>query len=204
MQRSNSQKTINILSILFFMSGVSALIYQVTWQRLLFATMGSDIESVTVIVSVFMLGLGIGALIGGRMVDFFPGLAVLLFSAAEIGIGVFGVFSRSIILGVGGYFYSGSSFITALISFSIILFPTILMGATLPILVSFLAKKWANVGAATGHMYSFNALGAAIGAFVTGYWLFGAFTLTESIYLAATINIGVALFALVFFRGKYE
>ncbi len=204
MQRNNSQKAINILSILFFLFGASALIYQVACQRLLFATLGSDIESVPIIVSVFMLGLGIGALIGGRVADSFPRLAVPLFSAAEIGIGAFGIFSRSIILSVGGYFDNGSSFVTALISFSIILFPTILMGATLPILVSFLAKKWANVGAATGHMYSFNTLGAAIGAFVAGYWLFGAVTLTESIYLAATINIGVALFALVFFRGKYE
>ena len=202
MQRNSSPKVINMLALLFFMSGISALIYQIAWQRLLFSTLGSDIESVTIIVSVFMLGLGIGALVGGRMVDFFPNLAVLLFAFAEIGIGIFGFFSRSIILGAGNYFYSDSSLVTACISFAIILLPTMLMGATLPILVSFVAKKLANVGAATGHMYSFNTLGAAIGAFATGWWLFGAFTLTESIHLAAAINIGVAFFALIFLRGE--
>jgi len=202
MSRDNSQKTINTLSILFFMSGISALIYQVAWQRLLFANLGSDIESVTVIVSVFMLGLGVGALIGGRAADHFPNLAVLLFSVIEVGIGVFGFYSKSIILGIGGYYHGDSSFITALLSFSIILFPTILMGATLPILVSFLARRWANVGAATGHMYSFNTLGAATGAFIAGYWLFAEYTLSESIYLAAIINISVAFYALIFFRGK--
>lgn len=202
MQRNNSKKIINSLSILFFVSGVSALIYQITWQRLLFSVLGSDIESVTIIVSVFMLGLGIGALIGGKIVDIIPEQAVLLFACIEIFIGLFGAFSKPIIMGVSNYFYSESSIVTGLISFSIIIFPTIFMGATLPILVSFVAQKWINVGAATGHMYSFNTLGAATGAFMTGYWFFDMYTLTESVYFAAAMNISIAFFSLAFLRNK--
>lgn len=202
MQRNNSKKIISSLSILFFVSGVSALIYQIAWQRLLFSVLGSDIESVTIIVSVFMLGLGIGALIGGKIVDSIPERAVMLFAFIEVSIGVFGIFSKPIIMGVNNYFYSESSFLTALISFSIILFPTIFMGSTLPILVSFVARKWTNVGAATGHMYSFNTLGAASGAFITGYWLFDMYTLTASIYFAAAMNIGIAFLSLTIIRSK--
>ena len=44
------------LLLLFFVSGAAALIYQICWQRLLFESVGVDIESVTIIVSTFMLG----------------------------------------------------------------------------------------------------------------------------------------------------
>ena len=54
--------SIQWLACLFFISGFSALIYQVVWQRLLFAAFGVNIESVTVTVSLFMFGLGVGVL----------------------------------------------------------------------------------------------------------------------------------------------
>lgn len=204
MQRNNTQVIINTLSVLFFLSGVAALIYQISWQRLLFANLGSDIESVTIIVSVFMLGLGMGALIGGRVADLFPGRTVLIFAIIEIGIGVFGIFSQYIILSIGHFFYASSLAMTAAISFFVLLVPTAFMGATLPILVAFLARRWGNIGAATGHMYSFNTLGAALGSFITGYWLFSVFTLTDVIYIAAAINILVAIVVLIFFRSHHD
>lgn len=204
MQRNNAQVMINALSILFFLSGVAALIYQISWQRLLFANLGSDIESVTIIVSVFMLGLGVGALVGGRVADLFPNRAVLIFAIIEIVIGIFGIFSQSIILSVGHSFYVSSLAMTAAISFLVLLVPTAFMGATLPILVTFLARRWGNIGAATGHMYSFNTLGAALGAFITGYWLFSVLTLTDVIYIAAAINILAAIVVLIFFRSRHD
>ncbi len=61
------------LGILFLISGFAALIYQLSWQRVLFATFGIDMESVTLVVSVFMFGLGIGSIIGGIVSERFPG-----------------------------------------------------------------------------------------------------------------------------------
>src|SRR5262249_59493759 len=55
------------LYLLFFLSGFPALFYQIVWQRSLFAIYGVNIESVTVVVSAFMLGLGAGSLAGGRL-----------------------------------------------------------------------------------------------------------------------------------------
>ncbi len=60
-----------VLLAVFFVSGGSALIYQVAWQRLLFSAFGVDIESITIVVSTFMLGLGCGALLGGQAADRF-------------------------------------------------------------------------------------------------------------------------------------
>src|SRR5258708_18004803 len=54
-----------LLCVLFFCSGFPALIYQLTWQRALFRIFGVNIESVTIVVAAFMLGLGLGSLVGG-------------------------------------------------------------------------------------------------------------------------------------------
>ena len=68
---------------LFVVSGAAALIYQVCWQRMLFEGFGVDIESVTIIVSAFMLGLGLGSLAGGELADRFPHRLIALFHPGE-------------------------------------------------------------------------------------------------------------------------
>jgi len=50
--------------LLFFASGIPAIIYQIVWERALFSLYGINIESVTIVVSAFMLGLGLGSLAG--------------------------------------------------------------------------------------------------------------------------------------------
>ena len=78
------------LNSIFFISGFSALIYQIAWQRILFTAFGVDLESITIIISVFMAGLGIGAYYGGRIADKYPKKIILLFAIAELSIGTFG------------------------------------------------------------------------------------------------------------------
>jgi spermidine synthase len=58
--------------LLFFISGFPALLYQIIWQRSLFTLFGANVESVTIIVTVFMLGLGWAACSGA---DSLPGPA---------------------------------------------------------------------------------------------------------------------------------
>src|SRR3954470_952654 len=85
-----------ILCVLFFCSGFPALIYQLTWQRALFRIFGVNIESVTIVVTAFMLGLGLGSLAGGwlskrRAIPLLP-----LLAAIELTTGAFGLVSLSI------------------------------------------------------------------------------------------------------------
>src|SRR3954462_12205483 len=75
---------VRILCVLFFFSGFPALIYQLTWQRELFRIFGVNTESVTIVVTAFMLGLGIGSLAGG-WISKKPGIKLLpLLAAIEI------------------------------------------------------------------------------------------------------------------------
>src|SRR6476620_5773229 len=76
--------------VLFFSSGFPALLYQIVWQRALFTIYGVNVESVTVIVTIFMLGLGLGSLAGGRLSTISGVRALRAFGLIELSIGVFG------------------------------------------------------------------------------------------------------------------
>src|SRR5437868_8144302 len=87
------QMRVRWLYLMFFLSGFPALIYQIVWQRTLFAIYGVNIESVTVVVSAFMLGLGLGSLAGGRISRSPTAPLLLLFGGIELGIAAYGVAS---------------------------------------------------------------------------------------------------------------
>src|SRR5690242_555251 len=91
-----SQKLLSrgtLIHLFFFTSGIPALIYQLAWQRVLFRIFGVNMESVTIVITAFMLGLGIGSLIGSWLAlrRNFPPL--LLIAAIELTVGLFGALS---------------------------------------------------------------------------------------------------------------
>jgi predicted membrane-bound spermidine synthase len=186
----------------FLLSGVAALVYQVCWQRLLFGAFGVDIESITIIVSTFMLGLGCGALLGGQLADRFNEYLVELFIVAELGIGGFGFLSPALITAVGGRFVDAPLIVVAAVNFVLILVPATFMGATLPMLVAHMFKSSNSVGVSIGGLYLVNTFGAALGALVTGIVLFMVLTVSQTIYLAACLNLTVALLTAVGLRRE--
>ncbi len=147
------------LASLFLISGFAALIYQNVWQRVLFTTFGVNIESVTVIVSVFMLGLGIGSLAGGVLSRCWPHALPELFLISEVAIGAFGLVSLPLIRATAGLTLHSSLWTLSLTTFALLVVPTTLMGATLPVLVSHLHQQWHNVGQAVARLYFLNTLG---------------------------------------------
>jgi len=200
--REGGQQRFWLVSFPFFASGLAALTYQVCWQRLLFTAFGVDMESITVIVSSFMLGLGAGALAGGRLADRFPGRIVLMFAVAEAAIGVFGLVSPALISAVGHATMQYPLPVVAAANFLLLLIPTSLMGATLPMLVAFLVAKSGNVGVSIGALYFINTVGAAVGAAATGFLAFHYLDLHQTIWFAAALNLGASVLILGLFRGE--
>ena len=184
----------------FFLSGVSALTYQVTWQRLLYAEFGVDLQSITIIVSCFMLGLGLGSLVGGWLADRFQTKSLRLFGLVELSIGAFGVVSPWVIAMVGDWFSHIGPVTLAIASFAILLVPTLLMGATLPLLVGHFYRHYRSVGVTVGTLYFVNTFGAAAGAYATGLFAFNYLTLGGAIQSAAAVNFIVAGSALLAWR----
>lgn len=189
------------LLFLFLLSGCAALIYQVVWQRTLFAVFGVNIESVTVIVSVFMFGLGIGALVGGQLSERFVGRLPYLFMVCELMIGLFGLVSLWLIHGVGEATQGLGLAAVFVTTFALLCVPTILMGATLPILVAFLFAHFRQVGRTVGLLYFANTLGSAMACFLTVDVLFAFFGLQAVVWVAAGFNLMVGTLVLVFARG---
>ncbi|MGE6474813.1 fused MFS/spermidine synthase [Psychrobacter sp. NPDC078631] len=190
--RPKQQVLLSNLAAIFFISGFSALIYQVSWQRLLFTGFGVDLTSITLIISVFMMGLGIGAFFGGRIADKFPNNIILIFCMVEMLIGIFGLASYHLILSLQSVLAHASLPLLAVFTFFLLLLPTFLMGLTLPLLTGYFNQFIDNIGQSIGTLYFYNTLGAAIGALATGFILFNYLTLSQAIQVAAVFNMMIA------------
>lgn len=189
-----------VLCVLFFFSGFPALIYQLTWQRTLFLIFGVNIESVTIVVTAFMLGLGIGSIAGGWLSKR-PAIPPLpLLAGIELLTGAFGVVSLTIFDKVGELTIGLSLPATAAATLALVVVPTLLMGATLPILVSHLVRRSGNIGSAVGLLYYINTLGAGAACLACAVLLFPFLGMSGSIYVAVAMNVTVALGALIAHR----
>jgi predicted membrane-bound spermidine synthase len=189
-----------VLILSFFLSGVAALIYQLCWNRALYAAVGVDMDSVTIIVSCFMLGIGVGGAVGGWLADRFPLHKARLYALTEAALCTYGILSIGMI-GAVTYWtllpgVLGMS-ITIIVVFLVLLVPTVLMGMTLPILSLVFQEKTGNMGSSVGRLYFSNTLGAATGAYLVPFHLFKLLDLQQTCYLAAAINAGVACMAML-------
>jgi predicted membrane-bound spermidine synthase len=182
---------------IFVLSGFAALLYQVVWQRALFAIYGINIESVTVIVTAFMLGLGIGSLAGGAISKNPRRPALLLFSLVELGIGLYGFGSLALFRAVGSVTVGIPTLATGFITFLLVLLPTMLMGGTLPLLVAHSVRLSGNVGKSVGVLYFVNTLGSALASLAAVFYLLGALGQARTIALAAGLNLTVSALAWV-------
>lgn len=178
-----------------------ALIYQVVWQRVLSLYFGVDIYSTTVAVTVFMLGLGIGSMLGGRLADRLTSV-VPIYALVEVGIALFGLSSLALFSFVGERFAGSSVSVLIMVDGLLLLGPTILMGMTLPLMTRVVVDSQANIGSRLAWLYGLNTLGAAVGAILSAYLLIGRLGMSGALYVAVSINcvLAIAMFAL--FRNQ--
>jgi len=194
---------------LFLFSGVASLIYQIVWVRMLTLVFGHTIYSVSIVLSAFMAGLGLGSYLWGRAIDK-TGKPLLVYGKIEILIGISAAF-LSILLSnftpiyawlhqwLPNLFFLIAALKTVL-AFLLVLIPTIFMGATLPVMCKYFATEEANLGQQVGYLYSINTLGAAAGCLFAGYFLIGFFGVLETALVAAGINLLIGLVCIVVFK----
>lgn len=195
-----------LLPAIFFVSGFPALIYQLSWQRILFTVYGINVEAVTVIVSGFLLGLGLGSAVGGRISASRRVNLLVAFGMIELGIAVIGFFSLTVLRSFGVVSATWSAPVVTVTMLALIVVPTMLMGATLPILVAYLVDKVANVGRSVGLLYFVNTLGSAAACFMAGLFLMRILGMQGSVNAAAALNLLVSAgaFAGAFFEKRRQ
>jgi len=191
-----------LITVLFFFSGFPALIYQIVWQRALFVIYGVNVQSVAVVVSAFMLGLGFGSLAGGRLSSALPRYGIVMFGVCELGVAGFGLGSLRIFRWTAEHTAGAGLGLTILFSFLLLIVPTMLMGATLPLLVEDLVRSSRNVGNSVAILYFANTLGSAFACYLCAEFVLQNFGQSGSVTIAACLNLVVGTVACLFGRNR--
>ena len=192
-----------LLFLLFFLSGFCSLVYQVIWTRLAFASFGIITPVLSVVLSVFMLGLFIGAWAGGRFIA--PLVrrtgfsAVLFYGLAEalIGLGAFavpGLFSAGehFLLTAGETNSAGYLVWSALVLAFSILPWCVCMGATFPLMMAYVREQDSQNTGSFSYLYLANVLGAMSGTILTAIVLVEIFGFHHTLRIAAAGNFAIA------------
>jgi spermidine synthase len=196
------------LYVLAFCSGFAALVYQVTWSRMLSLTFGSSILAVSAVVAGFMGGMGIGAWLYHRFGER-VGIAIRAYAWLEIGIGVSAGLLTLCFDPLPQAFASVSSHVPAGLAmdvfrvstvFLLLLFPSALMGATYPALCQVLLYSVRDVDRRLGWIYGLNTLGAATGALAAGFLMIELLGSHGSVLTTNAINLGVGTCAFLLSR----
>jgi len=194
------RRTLTVIVSLFFLSGFSALLYQVAWQRMLGLFSGSDVRSATIVIGAYLAGLGVGSLSGSLFADHLDSRqAVWAFGASNLGIALFAFLSRLL-------FYdllfrrlstlSGLPLVEFILVFVTLLWPTLLMGLSLPLLSKALVRKLASAASLISLLYGINTLGAAVGTLVSGWYLIGTVGYEVTVYVGGFLSALVGIVAL--------
>ncbi len=185
----------------FFLSGAAALVYQVVWQRILELSSGIGIYSVAMIVGAFMAGLGLGSHVGSLWsTRLQPDRALWAFAAIEVGVAVFGASSCALFYDLlylrVGWLYS-VPWRAGLLHFFSLLFPTLLMGMSLPFLARAMVRDAGGAARTIGILYGINVLGASFGAMATPWVLIRFVGMRGAVTAAAAANLLAAVAALL-------
>lgn len=203
---SYPRSSIRIVAGCFILSGATGLIYEVLWARMLGLVFGGTTLAVSTVLAAFMGGLALGSAIAGRAAGRLR-KPLRAYGVLETGIAVYALLVPFLFRLVDhGYaliwqdlhpsFFAFSLWRFAL-SAAILLLPTTLMGATLPVLTAVLLRAPGFKSTSVSRFYAYNLLGAIVGTIVAGFFLLPALGLRQTIYVAAAINFLIGMVALV-------
>src|SRR5687767_8004925 len=184
-------------SLIFAASGAAALVYEVTWTRLLTLQLGHGVAAASTVLAAFMGGLAAGSAIGGRVGPrVAPRQALRVYAALELGIGVLALILPFELRALDPLFTwayadgnASTSFAFLRLGASLLLLalPAAAMGATFPIASRWFVQHASHAARDAGTLYSANTVGAAAGALLAG------FVLLPQLGLSGTTWVGVAL-----------
>jgi spermidine synthase len=206
-----------LIAAVFFASGAAGLIYQVAWVRILSLIFGVTVHAVSTVLAGFMAGLALGSFFAGRIAERVRN-PFLVYGLVECGIGATGLLTpwafgrlRAVYPSINRWIEEAVPALVAggaqddfvpgalrlVIAFIILLVPTTLMGATLPVMLKSSLIRGSSLGGSVSVLYAINTFGAIAGTVGAGFFLIGDYGVRASINTAAAINLGVGVVALL-------
>ena len=199
---------------LFFLSGGTGLVYEVVWVRMLSLVFGVTAFAVATVLASFMGGLALGAWIFGRWADRMRN-PLRVYGILEAAIGVYALLVPTLFVLLQRFYLQmgtgidpdGHAFtfgaVRFLLAAVVLLFPTILMGGSLPLLARAFATGAGSVEASSrvGVLYGINTLGAVVGTAAAGFILLPRLGISSTIHFAALLNLALGAFIVFASRG---
>ncbi len=191
-----------IIYLIIFFAGFSFLIYEVSWNRYLSFVLGTTVTASTIVLSAFMAGFGLGALILSKYIDkcynlgrfmakLLAGISIMSFAnyfIFEFFINnLFGTFANLLIADI--IFFS--------LTFILLLIPAFFMGGIIPLVSKIIISNNKGTSNNIGKVYAFETLGSTIGGLFAGFVLLGSIGQKETIFVAVAINIILASYLLI-------
>ncbi|HEU4713125.1 MAG TPA: fused MFS/spermidine synthase [Pyrinomonadaceae bacterium] len=200
--RGYSSSTILLIGVCFVFSGATGLIYEVLWMRMLGLVFGATTLAVSTVLAAFMGGLALGSALAARLAHRIR-KPLSVYGWMEIGIAVYALLVPFLFRSVDNlYALIWQQFQPGFFTFSLwrfvlsclmLLVPTTLMGATLPVLSAALVRHGST---AVTRLYACNLVGAIVGTLAAGFLLLPVFGVRTTIVIAAVINFIVGVVAI--------
>jgi spermidine synthase len=203
-------RILRLVAACFVLSGATGLIYEVLWARMLGLVFGATTLAVSTVLAAFMGGLALGSALAGRLGTRVK-RPVRAYGLLEIGIALYALavpFLFSLVDNL--YAIIWQQFHPGFFAFSIwrfllsclmLLVPTTLMGATLPLLSAALVQAAGQTSTSVTKLYTRNLAGAIGGSLIAGFLLLPIFGVRITIYIAAVINIIIGIATILADRG---
>lgn len=175
------------LLVIFAISGMTALIYEMAWIRPISLVFGNTIYAVSIIIATFILGLAIGSYLSGKYIDKKEN-PMRYYMFVQFGIGTYGVLMIALLNSLP-YLFTDNAILQIITIFGFISIPTILMGTTLPIMIKTFSKEIKNIGSDVGKLDASQNFGAVIGVLIAGFLMIPLLGIQNTIIATAMINV---------------
>ena len=209
MTPSKSRSLSFSIGVCFVLSGATGLIYEVLWARMLGLVFGATTLAVSTVLAAFMGGLALGSALAGRLA---PRLSrpLAAYGWMEVGVAIYALLAPLLFHGVDNLYalvwrdLQPGFFTFTLLRFALscllLLVPTTLMGATLPVLAAALLRSETHDANSVTRLYTCNLAGAILGTLIAGFVLLPTAGVRTTIIIAAATNLVIGAVALVIQR----
>jgi len=194
-------------------SGLAAMIYEVTWVRLLIPVLGSSTYSFSLMLVAFISGITIGSLIVSELVQRVKNLSAML-AWCQVAIVLSMLAALPLYARIPYEFWKVASFLTRseatypifltiqfFFCFVLMIVPTIFLGMSLPVATRIASRSITVLGKSVGNIFAVNTLGTVIGSLLAGLVLIPLVGVKHTIEIGIGCNL-LAAFLVLLFTGS--
>ena len=190
-----------LVYLIFFISGMCGLIYEVLWVRTLGLVFGVTVYAASIVLAAYMSGLAAGSFYFGRLIDRKPKNYLFWYACLELFVAASAFCASFIFMELSRPRAPVFPLIPLYLCAFILLFiPTFFMGGTLPVIGRYLISAVKDVGRFTGALYGFNTLGGMVGCMAAGFIMIRLLGVRNTVLIAVLCNFLIAIIALLLSR----